>query len=96
MSINGFSSDLREDLGSRNYSLFNLIWKKMVNGKNVLISSLNSRLFTMQRVANHLQRSKLVRLAHALWTSKLRYGLQLCSNVRISEEETKNVHNEKA
>ena len=49
-----------------------------------------------RRAANHLPKSKLLRLAHALWTSKLRYGLQLCSNVRIIEDETKNAHIKKA
>ena len=29
----------------------------------------------------------MIKLAHALWMSKLRYGLQLCSNVRLKESD---------
>ena len=68
----------------------NLSWKEHFSGKNGLISALNKRLFTLRRVANHIPRDKLFQLAHALWVSKLRYGLQLCTEVRILDTETKN------
>ena len=61
--------------------------KEHFYGKNGLISSLNKRLFTIRRVSNHIPQSKLLQLAHALWMSKLRYGLQLCTNTRIVETE---------
>ena len=34
-----------------------------------------------------MPQDKLIKLAHALWMSKLRYGLQLCSNVRLTESD---------
>ena len=69
-----------------------LCWKEHFYGKNGLLSSLNKRLFAIRRVANHVPHDKLIQLAHALWMSKLRYGLQLCTNVRILESETRNAN----
>ena len=66
----------------------NMLWN--FYGKNGLLSSLNKRLFAIRRVANHVPHNKLLQLAHALWVSKLRYCLQLCTNVRTLETETKN------
>ena len=65
-------------------------WKEHFFGKNGLISSLNKRLFVIRRVSNHIPQTKLLQLAHAIWMSKLRYGLQLCSNVRTESTEPKN------
>ena len=65
-------------------------WKQHFYGKNGLINSLTKRLYAIGRVANQIPKNKLLQLAHALWMSKLRYGLQLCTNVRIDESETKN------
>ena len=65
-------------------------WKQHYSGKGGLIASLNKRLFAIRRVSNHIPKDKLLQLAHALWISKLRYGLQLCSNVRTNESEPKN------
>ena len=70
----------------------NQCWKEHFYGKSGLISSLNKRLFAIRRVANHIPREKLKQLAHALWMSKLRYGLQLCTEVRILDTETKNAN----
>jgi hypothetical protein len=67
----------------------NQCWKEHFFGKNGLISSLNKRLFTIKRVSNHIPQAKLLQLAHALWMSKLRYGLQLCTKVRSDETESK-------
>ena len=67
-----------------------LTWKEHFHGKNGLTASLNKRLFAIRRVANHIPKSKLIQLAHAIWMSKLRYGLQLCTNVRNKETERKN------
>ena len=65
-------------------------WKEHYYGKDGLIKSLNKRLFAIGRVANQIPRKKLTQLAHALWMSKLRYGLQLCTNVRIDPTEKRN------
>ena len=64
-------------------------WKEHFYGKNGLISSLNKQLFTIRRVANQIPQENFLQLAHALWMSKLRYGLQLCTNVRTMETEMK-------
>ena len=68
---------LQDDLG----------WKEHFYGKNGLISSLNKRLFAIRRISNHVPNEKLIKLAHALWMSKLRYGLQLCSNIRLKDSD---------
>ena len=52
-----------------------------------LTSSLNQRLFVIQRVAPQTPKSKLMNIVHSLWVSKLRYGLQLCTKVQINQEE---------
>ena len=70
----------------------NLGWKEHFTGKNGLFSCLNKRLFAIRRVKRHVPSNKLPRLAHALWTSKLRYGLQLCSNVRLKETDSHNAY----
>ena len=46
------------------------------------MTALNKRLYTIKRLANHIPRNKLKKVADSLWTSKLRYGLQLCVKVR--------------
>ena len=66
---------LQDDLG----------WKEHFLGKNGLIAQLNKRLFAIRRISNHVPQDKLIKLAHALWMSKLRYGLQLCSNTRLKD-----------
>jgi hypothetical protein len=69
----------------------NLGWRNHFTGTNGLISSLNKRLYAIRRVKNHIPKDKLPRLAHALWASKLRYGLQLCSNVRLLDTDSHNI-----
>ena len=54
---------------------------------------LNSVVFSMYalgRIKNHIDVGKLPRMAHAIWTSKLRYGLQLCSNIRLKDTDSHN------
>ena len=62
-------------------------WNSHFCGKNGLMTALNKRLYTIKRLANHIPRDKLKKVADSLWTSKLRYGLQLCLKVRLREEE---------
>ena len=64
-----------------------LKWESHISGKGGLLSALNKRLFTIRRIANHIPRKMLKGVAESLWTSKLRYGLQLCGKVRLREEE---------
>ena len=50
-----------------------------------LRSSLNQRLFVIRRISRIIPRNKLINIVHSLWLSKLRYGLQLCLKVRLTE-----------
>ena len=52
-----------------------------------LKTSLNQRLFVIRRVSNQIPRDKLMWVVHSLWVSKLRYGLQLWSKVRVTESD---------
>ena len=70
----------------------NLGWKEHFTGTNGLFASLNKRLFAIRRIKNHIPTEKLPRLAHALWISKLRYGLQLCSQVRLKDSDSLNTY----
>ena len=54
----------------------------------ILKSSLNQRLFIIRRIARQIPRSKLMNIVHSLWMSKLRYGLQLCIKVRLTDTDT--------
>ena len=51
--------------------------------------SLNQRLFVIRRLARQIPRGKIISIVHSLWISKLRYGLQLCTRVRQSEQDPK-------
>ena len=53
----------------------------------IVKQSLN--MFVIRRVATQIPKSKILSIVHALWISKLRYGLQLCSKVRLCEEDPK-------
>ena len=67
-------------------------WKSHFCGKGGLLSSLNQRLFMVKRISNHISKNKLRKVVDSLWTSKLRYGLQLCSEVRLTEEHPKSLY----
>ena len=54
-----------------------------------LKGSLNQRLFVIRRVMRQIPKDKLMTIVHSLWMSKLRYGLQLCTKVRQTEQATK-------
>jgi hypothetical protein len=63
--------------------------KKSFLGKGGLLSGLNQRLFMVKRMSNHVSKKRLQRIVDTLWTCKLRYGLQLCSEVRLTEDQPK-------
>ena len=65
-------------------------WTSHFWGKNGLIPALNKRLFLIRRISNHIPAFNIKKMVDSLWTSKLRYGLQLSMRVRLSEEESKN------
>ena len=62
-------------------------WKSHIHGKGGIIPSLNKRLYTLKRLRNHLSDVCIKKVADSIFTSKLRYGLQLCSKVGWSSEE---------
>ena len=57
-----------------------------------LKTSLNQRLFVIRRVMRQIPKSKVLGVVHSLWVSKLRYGLQLCTKVRISDSDVISGH----
>ena len=52
-------------------------WKSHVMGKGGLISSLNQKLYFIKRLKNHLPIKQIWKVAESIWSSKLRYGLQM-------------------
>ena len=66
-----------------------LDWKQHVYGKEGLINKLTKRLFTISRLSNSISKNHLKHVAEGLWSSKLRYGLAIYGNVRMTNEETK-------
>ena len=49
-----------------------------------MISSLNSRLYIIRRLKNHVSSKSVLKMVDGLFTSKIRYGLQLFGRVRVS------------
>ena len=60
-------------------------WTSHVTAKGGLTASLNQRLYVIKRLKNHLPLKQLKCVAESLWTSKLRYGLQIWADVRMEE-----------
>ena len=65
-------------------------WKTHLYGKGGLISALNMRLFAIRRLKNHMSEAALKKIADGIFTSKIRYGLQLFGKVRYSDEDPTN------
>ena len=64
-----------------------LKWNSQIQGKGGMLSSLNQRLFMIRRLNNSLKYDGLKKVADGLFTSKLRYGLQLMGQVRWMDED---------
>ena len=62
-------------------------WHTQIYGKGGLLSSLNSRLYIIRRLKSHLLTKSIIKVVDGLFTSKIRYGLQLYGKVRITEED---------
>ena len=62
-------------------------WKTQISGEGGVISSLNSRLYLLRRLGRAISSDRLRRIADSLYTSKIRYGLQLYGKVRLSEND---------
>ena len=55
-----------------------------------LVTALDRRLYQIRRMAAKISKPGLRKISDSLWTSKLRYGLQLCTEVRSNEAQSKN------
>ena len=62
-------------------------WKMQVYGKGGLISALNSRLYIIRRLKNHLTKKSVLKVVDGIFMSKVRYGVQLLGKVRLRNEE---------
>ena len=58
---------------------------KQANG---LVNALNKKLFLLKRLSHSLDFGSLLRIANAIFMSKIRYGLQLFGKVRWSIDDT--------
>ena len=65
-------------------------WKTQIYGTGGVIMSLNRRLFAIRRLRNHLDNKSLLKLADGLFTSKIRFGLQLLAKVRLIDSDPVN------
>ena len=55
-----------------------------------LTNSLNNRTFAIRRISNQLPKNEVLKVVQSLWMSKLRYGLQLCNQVRLKSDDPTN------
>ena len=62
-------------------------WSSYIHGKGGLLSALNSRIYIIRRMRSHLSNSSILKLVDGIFTSKIRYGLQLYGKVRMTEED---------
>ena len=63
-------------------------WTSQITGQGGMIPSLNSRLFLIKRLYNTISKNRLKRIGDSLYTTKIRYGIQLLGKVRTEEDET--------
>ena len=59
------------------------------NHYKTLRNALNQRLFVIRRVQRQIPQDKVMGVVHSLWLSKLRYGLQLCTRIQLTNDEKK-------
>ena len=62
-------------------------WKSQIQGAGGVISNLNLRLYLLRRLAWSISNDRLRRIADSLYTSKIRYGVQLYGKVRLTVTE---------
>ena len=62
-----------------------LKWKTQIFGKGGVLSSLNSRLYILRRMRNHLSKQAILKMVDGIFVSKIRYGLQLLGKVRLTD-----------
>ena len=61
-------------------------WKTQISGIWCVLSALIQRLYLINRLKNQVSKPQLRKIADSIWTSKMRYGLQLYGEVRINVE----------
>ena len=62
-------------------------WKSQIQGIGGTISNLNSRLYLLRRLSRAISKDILQKISDSLFTSKIRYGIQLFGKVRINEND---------
>ena len=62
-------------------------WVSQIKGIGGTISSLNSRLYLLRKLSRIISQDRMKRTAGSLYTSKIKYGIQLFGKVRLSESE---------
>jgi hypothetical protein len=55
----------------------NQCWSSQIKEVGGVLSSLNSRLFTIKRLSSAVRRERIERIADSLYISKLKYGLKM-------------------
>ena len=65
----------------------NLQWKSQIYGKGGILSALNSRLYIIRRLKSHFSIKSILRMVDGIFTSKIRYGLQLLGRVRSTSSD---------
>ena len=68
----------------------NQAWQTQIYGSGGTIMSLNRRLFLLSRLKNHLSKASILKMADGIFTSKIRYGLQMMGKVRMKESDPTN------
>ena len=63
-------------------------WKSQIHGKGGVLASLNSRLYILRRMRNHLTKKSILKLVDSIFISKVRFGVQLYGSVRTSNNDT--------
>ena len=66
-------------------------WKEHLSD---LTNQLNKRTYAIRRISNQLPKNEVLKVVQCLWMSKLRYGLQLCNQVRINKDDPSNIQME--
>ena len=60
-------------------------WKSQIQGIGGTISNLNSRLYLLRRLSRVISKDRMRRISDSLYTSKIRYGVQLFGKARLNE-----------
>ena len=62
-------------------------WKTQIQGVGGTISNLNSRLYLLRRLSRLISKDRLRKIGDSLFTSKIRYGVQLFGKVRMNDQD---------